>query len=408
MLLAHGGQADVDALFDEYGRPNVVDMLETLIVQAAGTGHPVDQAFVLPPIDSTASCLLDLVSFTRQVYRAVADSNLKTAEEWKHDALAALERVLDVHGADEALAPLAPETERRLLDADPQQALAAARLFPKLPGRGKVFKELTLEGTDLTAPAALASCVARLRLATARPHLDLLVRLAGEASDRFARMKAQRGVLDNDDLLTLTGRAFRDPANTALREAYRNRFALVMVDEFQDTNQMQVDMINLVAGGADGHLSPRMCVVGDAQQSIYRFRNADLRVFKDYVAQVSAAQQDGCGRIVQLEQNFRSNGEVLAFCKGVPRTRSTWAGLFWSCSTAATRTGCARRRASAVRAAPRRADPRSAAPCERASSRRAPVPTSPRCHRAPDRPRPGPAARCRAHRPARWPSCWAA
>lgn len=316
VLLAHGGQADVDALFDEYGRPNVVDMLETLIVQAAGTGHPVDQAFVLPPIDSTASCLLDLVSFTRQVYRAVADSNLKTAEEWKHDALAALERVLDVHGADEALTPLAPETERRLLDADPQQALAAARLFPKLPGRGKVFKELTLEGTDLTAPAALASCVARLRLATARPHLDLLVRLAGEASDRFARMKAQRGVLDNDDLLTLTGRAFRDPANTALREAYRNRFALVMVDEFQDTNQMQVDMINLVAGGADGHLSPRMCVVGDAQQSIYRFRNADLRVFKDYVAQVSAAQQDGCGRIVQLEQNFRSNGEVLAFCKG--------------------------------------------------------------------------------------------
>ena len=316
VLTAYADDPRVEALYGEYARDDIAEALEQLAGLAAAHGGSVADSVITPPQDNAAACLYDLVDYARQLYALLADANGTTAEKWCAGTLSALEDVLGVQGADAALAPLAPQTEARLLDTPPDRALLAASHFPKVNRRLKIFKEAQLDGTDLPPYLAYADCAARLRLAAARPHLDTLVFLAQAVSDRFGKLKAQLGMLDNDDLLSRAADALRNPTHAAIRERYHDRFQLVMVDEFQDTNQMQVDMINLVAGGGKDELSRRMCVVGDAQQSIYRFRNADLAVFKDYVARVGRAQEQGNGRIVHLEQNFRSNGEVLAFCKG--------------------------------------------------------------------------------------------
>ena len=88
--------------------------------------------------------------------------------------------------------------------------------------------------------------------------------LAGRAYEGYCRRKRAIGMMDNDDLLIETARALE---REDIAREFADKFKLVMVDEFQDTDQLQVDMIKRMAGEGFS----RMCTVGDAQQSIYRF-----------------------------------------------------------------------------------------------------------------------------------------
>ncbi|WP_289637804.1 UvrD-helicase domain-containing protein, partial [uncultured Adlercreutzia sp.] len=110
--------------------------------------------------------------------------------------------------------------------------------------------------------------------------------------------------LDSGDLLRRCLEALRD--HGVIAERYRRRFRLIMVDEFQDTDKVQVEVIRMLAA-PDGR---NICVVGDAQQSIYRFRGADVNVFFDYRDALRAT--DPRAHFPQLNSNFRSHGDVLA------------------------------------------------------------------------------------------------
>ena len=148
-----------------------------------------------------------------------------------------------------------------------------------------------------------------------------LLEIAHAVFDEYNQLKFDRSVLDNNDLLRLTYQALRD--NSAMREDYGSRFKMVMIDEFQDTDQQQVDLINFLTGEGGRAL----CTVGDAQQSIYRFRGAEVDVFRRAQAQVEAAAACGsdAGRVVQLVKNFRSHAEILdyvaAIFDGTPQGR---------------------------------------------------------------------------------------
>lgn len=148
-----------------------------------------------------------------------------------------------------------------------------------------------------------------------------LLEIAHAVFDEYNQLKFDRSVLDNNDLLRLTYQALRD--NPAMREDYGSRFKMVMIDEFQDTDQQQVDLINFLTGEGGRAL----CTVGDAQQSIYRFRGAEVDVFRRAQAQVEAAVACGsdAGRVVQLVKNFRSHAEILdyvaAIFDGTPQGR---------------------------------------------------------------------------------------
>ena len=94
----------------------------------------------------------------------------------------------------------------------------------------------------------------------------------------YARKKAERGVLDFLDLLLRARDALRDHAG--VREWFRRRFRFLVIDEFQDTDPLQVEIARLLAGDRPGAL----VVVGDAKQSIYRFRRAEVRLFRELTA----------------------------------------------------------------------------------------------------------------------------
>ncbi|MBF0898917.1 MAG: UvrD-helicase domain-containing protein, partial [Atopobium sp.] len=117
----------------------------------------------------------------------------------------------------------------------------------------------------------------------------------------FNQKKRAIGGLDNDDLLHLTAKVFEEHPEIAA--VYTDKFKLVMVDEFQDTDQQQMQMIKSLSGKDAQYLT----TVGDAQQSIYRFRGADVDVFFRRQAEVSEDLQP------RLVDNFRSHNEILRF-----------------------------------------------------------------------------------------------
>jgi ATP-dependent exoDNAse (exonuclease V) beta subunit len=126
----------------------------------------------------------------------------------------------------------------------------------------------------------------------------LLARLLALFARHYATLKDGRSALDFDDLELRARDLVR--ADAGIRGALRERYAQVMVDEFQDVNPLQAELLDLVA-------HDNLFAVGDEDQSIYGFRHADVQLFRDRRA---AAEQ--MGRAVALRANFRSRPEVLA------------------------------------------------------------------------------------------------
>lgn len=189
----------------------------------------------------------------------------------------------------------------------------AARLMMScsMPRASKAFPKEQVE----LLKAEAADVFINIVLACGGPALDALVGLARAVEAEYRALKADQSALDNNDLLRMAYEALRD--YPAIRAAYEGRFKMVMIDEFQDTDQMQVDLIRYLTGAGERAL----CTVGDAQQSIYRFRGAEVEVFRRQERKVgsSAAPETAvasdapAGELVKLVRNFRSHDEVLRY-----------------------------------------------------------------------------------------------
>lgn len=189
----------------------------------------------------------------------------------------------------------------------------AARLMMSctMPRASKAFPKEQVELLKAEAADAFINIV----LACGGPALDALVGLARSVEAEYRALKADQSALDNNDLLRMAYEALRD--YPAIRAAYEGRFKMVMIDEFQDTDQMQVDLIRYLTGVGERAL----CTVGDAQQSIYRFRGAEVEVFRRQERKVgssaapetSVASDAPAGELVKLVRNFRSHDEVLRY-----------------------------------------------------------------------------------------------
>ncbi|MBM41095.1 MAG: ATP-dependent DNA helicase PcrA [Acidobacteria bacterium] len=122
--------------------------------------------------------------------------------------------------------------------------------------------------------------------------------LTANVYGHYQQALAEANALDFDDLLLKTVQLLTDAES--VRHRYGKRFRYVMVDEYQDTNQPQYRLIRLLA---DHHRN--LCVVGDPDQSIYKWRGADLRNIMDFEQDFSEAT------VVRLEQNYRSTQVIL-------------------------------------------------------------------------------------------------
>ena len=114
------------------------------------------------------------------------------------------------------------------------------------------------------------------------------------------------GALDFDDIIFHTVRLLQQYAD--VREYYQRKFRYVLIDEYQDTNHLQYLLAGLLAGGRKN-----ICVVGDDDQSIYRFRGATIENILSFESEYQNA------RVIRLEQNYRSTGNILEAANAVIR-----------------------------------------------------------------------------------------
>jgi DNA helicase-2/ATP-dependent DNA helicase PcrA len=171
------------------------------------------------------------------------------------------------------------------------------------------LRALNLDGQSLH-PRAVGA-----RISLAKNELEGPADFATAAGDYFEERVAQvyrlyeaglrrANAVDFDDLLLLTVRLFDE--RPAVLEAHQQLWRYVLVDEYQDTNRAQYRLVQQLARG-HGNL----CVVGDDDQSIYKWRGADLRNILEF-----EDDHPGC-RVVRLEQNYRSTQRILDAAHGV-------------------------------------------------------------------------------------------
>lgn len=127
---------------------------------------------------------------------------------------------------------------------------------------------------------------------------DLRALPIARAYEKYQTRLKENNALDFDDIIYVTVQLLQD--NEDVRRYYQRKFRYVMVDEYQDTNHMQYLLTSMLAGGLEN-----ICVVGDDDQSIYRFRGATIENILNFEQQYRGT------RTIRLEQNYRSTQSIL-------------------------------------------------------------------------------------------------
>ena len=133
---------------------------------------------------------------------------------------------------------------------------------------------------------------------------DFEKRKISEAYTEYQHTLKKNNAMDFDDLIVKTVELFKSCPEVLLQ--YQNRFRYIMVDEYQDTNTAQFELVRLLA-----ERYRNLCVVGDDDQSIYKFRGANIRNILDFEDTYPDA------KVIKLEQNYRSMGNILAAANAV-------------------------------------------------------------------------------------------
>lgn len=129
------------------------------------------------------------------------------------------------------------------------------------------------------------------------------LRVASEAVAEYAERKRRDAVVDFDDMLLIARDLLR--TSKTVRERLHKRYRFILLDELQDTDPVQMEIVRLLCG--EGLRQGKLFAVGDAKQSIYRFRGADVELFRQLRTEVGADGQ------MSLDRNFRSQPAVLDF-----------------------------------------------------------------------------------------------
>ena len=153
-----------------------------------------------------------------------------------------------------------------------------------------VLSIISKEKDAMTTPERL--------LARAEMNGDFRVKHIAKAYEAYQKRLQENNAVDFDDIILLTVKLLQE--NEDVRTYYQQKFRYVLVDEYQDTNHMQYLLTSLLAGGHEN-----ICVVGDDDQSIYRFRGATIANILDFEKQYKGS------RVIRLEQNYRSTQSIL-------------------------------------------------------------------------------------------------
>ncbi len=167
-----------------------------------------------------------------------------------------------------------------------------------------ILKEIGLDGKRYT-PAYFLSIISKCKEKRIEPreYIDIYgddtnAKTVARVYEQYEKRLKKNNAMDFDDLLLNTVKLFEKDESVLIK--YRNRFRYIMVDEYQDTNQIQYTFIKMLA---ESH--GNICVVGDDDQCIYQWRGADIRNILEFEKDFRGA------KVVKLEQNYRSTANIL-------------------------------------------------------------------------------------------------
>lgn len=176
----------------------------------------------------------------------------------------------------------------------------------------QVFKAMDIDTKQFKERAVLAAISsAKDKLITPEEFLlnagaDFREKKTGEIYKEYQKQLKKNNALDFDDLIVKTVELFQN--NPQVLDYYQERFRYIMVDEYQDTNMAQFKLVSLLASKYRN-----LCVVGDDDQSIYRFRGADIQNILSFENTFPGT------KVIKLEQNYRSTQNILDAANGVIR-----------------------------------------------------------------------------------------
>ena len=167
----------------------------------------------------------------------------------------------------------------------------------------EVYKSMNIDDKFLPLKSAIGA-IGRLKDKMISPQdamsapADTRAGLVAKVYDAYQKRLWQAGAFDFDDLIYATVKLLRDFED--VREYYQNRFRYILVDEYQDTSVAQFQLVYLLGGE-----HRNVCVVGDDDQSIYRFRGATIENILNFEQHFPGA------KVIRLEQNYRSTSNIL-------------------------------------------------------------------------------------------------
>ena len=210
-------------------------------------------------------------------------------------------RLLRVHATK-----LGYDANFNIYDADDQKKLV-----------GRLMKELVITNKQLT-PASVVSKISKYKEDGDEPSditkeaYNTDTKVIAAVYEKYAEELIKNNAMDFADLLINTNKLLDDPE---VLEKIQDRYEYVMVDEYQDTNNIQYQIITKIA-----RKHKNICVVGDEDQSIYGFRGANIRNILDFEKEYKDAM------VVKLEQNYRSTQNILGAANSIIKLNTTSRG----------------------------------------------------------------------------------
>ncbi len=310
LLKENALQAGIDPGFEVLDDAEARDLLRGAIVQtldeAFAEGGASLRAFLAAyattaprsPKGDPLSLIDDLAQLARSV-RSYGSEPFLQEPESPRAALAGALRELAAAKQLDRLADIACRTEEAA-DGDPGTLAAVLEEAERVMKAERIQKRGKIKSVVARVRDLLPACKAAAAAAANRAAREWLLRTLRRTLAAFAQAKAAAGRMDFDDILA--GAADLLAAADGPTLAFQH----VLVDEFQDTNPLQIRLVERLLA-AHGSKPPVRFVVGDINQSIYGFRHSDQNVFREYRQGIEV----GGGEVIRLSENFRSRQEVL-------------------------------------------------------------------------------------------------
>ena len=299
-LLRYGCGSDTDFV-PEWATEDDLDFLEAY---ASGGGDDdrerVDRLCAVDPVEPWR---LIAITFTNKAADEMKDRlermlGPEASDIWAMTFHSACVRILRRN-----IDRLGFDTSFTIYDTSDSQSLMK-RIIRELDLDDKTYNNKSVLNVISRAKDAMTSAEAFAQ--AAEKSGDIRKRNIGRAYLEYSRRMKDANALDFDDLILFTVKLLLEYPD--VREYYQRRFRYVLIDEYQDTNNLQYMFASLLAGERKN-----ICVVGDDDQSIYKFRGATIENILSFESNYKGA------RTIRLEQNYRSTGHILAAANSVIR-----------------------------------------------------------------------------------------